>query len=286
MGTAATRAEVAKSYTSGVIGNETNTTKGIKNLTEARFGVFSYFTGAGNYSRTTPTDLAPNFMYNQEIKYDDQGSGAWTYDPVKYWPNGVDADNVSDPSHTAAQKEEGKLSFFAVAPFTATPTKEYAAATDGTRPTAITSDDVIRKNDETSGINAMTTNTFTGNVWVKYLMPNASAATAVDLLWGLAGKSTYSETDGQDPALTIGDSYNENLTKQNVGEKVKFYFKHALAKIGGATNSGDAESTTGNPAQCGLKVVVDIDGNSNTAAGIDNQSSYLFSSFTNKKTLR
>ena len=284
MGTAATRAEVPKAYTGGTIGNAD--AENTVDLKKARFGVFSYFTGATDYDRTTPTSLAPNFMYNQEIKYDNQSPGYWTYDPVKYWPNGVDADNVGDPSYTAAQANSGKLSFFAVAPFTETPETEYSAGADGTRPTAIASDDNVKKNAADKGIIAMTTNTFTGNVWVKYLMPNASAATAVDLLWGLAGKSTYDEADGQDLALTIGDSYNINLTKQTVPERVKFYFKHALAKIGGATNSGNEETTTGDPAQCGFKVVVDVDGNNTTsAAGIDNQSNYQFSSFTNNKTL-
>lgn len=45
-------------------------------------------------------------MYNQEVTYDKTGSGAWTYSPVKYWPNNTD----------------DKVSFFAYAPYDKTGT--------------------------------------------------------------------------------------------------------------------------------------------------------------------
>ena len=103
----------------------------------------------------------------------------------------------------------------------------------------------------------------------------------------LNGKTTYDETDGVDPAVgAIGTAYNENLTKQKVDEKVKFLFKHALAKVGGATANGD-EALTGDPAQCGFKVVVDVDKNSDTPGvnGQSNQTAYFNSDFSNAETL-
>lgn len=81
-----------------VTDNGTGTT-GIKNGTG--FGILAYYTGqtvwnaAGNFT--------PNFMWNQQVKF---ASSAWSYTPVKYWPN----------------KENDKISFFAYAPFSTTQT--------------------------------------------------------------------------------------------------------------------------------------------------------------------
>ena len=58
------------------------------------FGVFAYYTGNTDYAEGTST---PNFMFNQNVKWVDP---AWTYSPLKYWPN-----NPGD-----------KISFFAYAP--------------------------------------------------------------------------------------------------------------------------------------------------------------------------
>jgi hypothetical protein len=63
------------------------------------FGVFGSYTGRLTYENTT---VSPDFMYNQEVKYE---NGSWTYRPVKYWPN-----NSTD-----------YVSFFAYAPYEATP---------------------------------------------------------------------------------------------------------------------------------------------------------------------
>ncbi len=277
---------VTRAYTSGTIGNETQAKRGITNLTEAGFGVFAYYTAAEtDYKPETPTDSVPNFMYNQSITWSTAITpNAWIYSPVKYWPNGVDTDNKSTPSYTAQQSKFGKLSFFAVAPFTTTPTETYSASSDGKKPNVIgadaTNDEKVKKNNADKGIVAMTTNEFKGNVWVKYLMPNATQSEAVDLLWGLAGKAKYDETDGVDPAFTIGKDYNLNLTKQNVGERVSFLFKHALAKVGGATTEDETEALTGEPKQCGFKVVADVDKNDG-----DDQKTYFPSSFKPEETL-
>lgn len=67
------------------------------------FGVMGYFTGSENWAEANAS-TAPGFMHNQKVKWDaslNEGNGAWTYDPIKYWPN-----NGND-----------KISFFAYAPY-------------------------------------------------------------------------------------------------------------------------------------------------------------------------
>ncbi len=63
-------------------------------LKDTGFGVFCYSTGANTY---LPSGT-PDFMYNQQVTYE---GAAWDYAPVKYWPN----------------REDGRLSFFAYAPY-------------------------------------------------------------------------------------------------------------------------------------------------------------------------
>lgn len=46
------------------------------------FGVFAYYTDEERYSAAA----TPNFMNNQQVTYNVSAS-AWTYAPVKYWPN-------------------------------------------------------------------------------------------------------------------------------------------------------------------------------------------------------
>ena len=283
-----TRAITAADYSKGAIGNTEDTGNGVKSLAQARFGVFSYLTKS-DYSNTTPTALAPNFMYNQEIQYDDALS--WVYSPVKYWPNGIDSQNPDlDPSNTAedntsstSDNKYGKnLSFFAYAPFM----NKTSFNTDGTGtagtdfPTALSANTNFKTvASPTNGIVAMTTNAFTGNAWVKYMLPTATESEAVDLLWGTRGTTNYdkagsSATDG----ATVGESYNMNLTKQTVDERVSFLFKHALAKLGGSTTT--SKDLTEPSAKCGFQVKLDVDGNKD-----DNQTDYFPSGFDNAKTL-
>ena len=275
-----TRSATDQLYEKGTIANKDG--ENIVNLTKAQFGVFAYFTGATDYDPASTTRY-PNFMYNEHLQWDEGiNSGSWVYSPVKYWPNGIDTDNANTPSKNAIQKEEGKLSFYAFAPYM----EEGTTPTTDTKPTGVTANKVktpktitIGSDVKENGVVAISSNNSTSNVWVKYVMPSANAADAVDLLWGLAGKTSYDETDGTDPTLTVGTTYNINLTKQKVSEKVKFLFKHALAKVGGSTANND-ETTTGDPKQCGLKVIVDVDKEEG-----DGQNTYFSSSFDNTKTL-
>ena len=68
----------------------------VYDLRDQSFGVFAYYTEGSDYDGGTFT---PNFMFNQKVEWN--GTDAWTYSPLKYWPN-----NPGD-----------KLSFFAYAPY-------------------------------------------------------------------------------------------------------------------------------------------------------------------------
>lgn len=64
------------------------------------FGIMGYFTGSKPWEEAKAA-TAPGFMHNQMVKWDATSTGAWTYSPIKYWPN-----NPGD-----------KISFFAYAPY-------------------------------------------------------------------------------------------------------------------------------------------------------------------------
>ena len=183
------------------------------------FGVFAYLTDAALTTAGNPAyynvAIAPNFMYNQQVKANTATPTDWTYTPIKYWPNGEDN---SGATQTAAQY----LSFFAYAPYVPT-----------------TNDGAV-KGTKTWGITAISANTATSNPVLSYTLDKTNF---VDLLWGtrnytdggLYGLSKGTEgTPAKDAA---GNYYNVNLTKQNTTETVDFAFKHALAKIGGNISS-------------------------------------------------
>lgn len=283
--TGTTRTLTDCDYVKGPIANTAVAADGINSLAQARFGVFAYLTTA-DYDRATPTSQRPDFMYNQELKYDN--ALKWIYTPVKYWPNGIDAGNTptGDPSNTAVEKTPQKLSFFAYAPYKAPSffDASYANLTDGALPSGLADATTKKSSTETNGITAMTTNNFTGNVWVKYALPKATEQEAVDLLWGLNGATTYNEADNSDPSVgTIGEAYNINLTKQAVEatntQKVQFLFKHALAKIQGSsvTDPGSLDQAS---SKCGFSVKLDVDGNNG-----DNQATFFGTGFDKTKTL-
>ena len=277
-------------YSAGPI---TNATSGDNSLRNAKFGVFAYYTGAKNYrgETTTPnlfdwtstnsngtwkkdeSNKYTNFMYNQQITWSTSNpTDKWVYSPVKYWPNGEDG-NTSGPSTTAVQKESGKLSFFAYAPYVST-TTFTADASD--QPTDVTAK--VAASGE--GVIGMSTNVSNSNVWLKYKLHSGKENENVDLLWGTRGDAQYNLAGGTDPSVTIGAAYNENLTKQKVDETVKFLFKHATAKIGGS----EKNTSGSDPKHCGFKVVVDVDDN----AGPHNptgQKTYFSEDFANTSTL-
>ena len=69
------------------------------------FGIMAYYTGSKKWEEMAPENLKPTFMFNQKVTYE---SNAWTYSPIKYWPNDTQA----------------KVSFFAYAPYESSETGE------------------------------------------------------------------------------------------------------------------------------------------------------------------
>ena len=76
----------------------------IASLHAVGFGVFGYYDDNKTYSQAD----TPNFMYNQLVTWDEAGK-AWTYSPLKYWPN----EHGTDESDGRTDR----LSFFAYAPY-------------------------------------------------------------------------------------------------------------------------------------------------------------------------
>ena len=76
-------------------------------LREKGFGVFACYTGLHRYAESSVTS---DFMHNQEVTWD-AGHEVWTYDPLKYWPNGEGEGGSSFISG------DHYVSFFAYAPY-------------------------------------------------------------------------------------------------------------------------------------------------------------------------
>lgn len=67
------------------------------------FGILAYYTGQDAWASKIGS-TTPNFMWNQKVTYGE----AWTYTPVKYWPN----------------TKDDKVSFFAYAPYSTNGTSD------------------------------------------------------------------------------------------------------------------------------------------------------------------
>lgn len=83
------------------------------------FGILAYYTGTSDWS-TKGSSTAPNFMYNQKVTW----GSAWSYTPLKYWPN----------------TDGEKISFFAYGPYDAPenfPTGTVAAIDNGIELSAV-----------------------------------------------------------------------------------------------------------------------------------------------------
>lgn len=271
----------------------------------AGFGVFGYYTSNSQFD--TNSSL-PNFMYNQKVLWND-GQGAWTYEPVKYWPNEFgdaalsdDIDRVTffayapwqkvtvntgvpvkpdwtDPAEPAnafisgtltetdiitillgfADKtaledavKDAKAVTLGHADFAAWQTADMTAA-DAYIANDLATDvqDIIdfakdaytdgikaRMEDQKLNITQLTKNNGSGDPVIKYVVdmhPN----TSVDLLWGVAAANGTDDTykgitdKNGDPTSVIkaGNTFVD-LTKQgDVSGKVKWNFKHALARL-------------------------------------------------------
>ena len=161
------------------------------------FGVAAQYTEAtawADYTKTTPF----NFMWNQQVGWDASLS-AWTYTPVKYWPN----DNQpADHDGATGSQEHSYLSFFAYAPFA--PATELPA----TGHDDATADGIIEMSPNSTNADA------------SYLYYRTSidkpfdVEESVDLLWATS----------QDRYKMDGSGY--------VNGHVELMFKHALTRVG------------------------------------------------------
>ena len=223
----------------GTITNEALTTTA-GDIKTAGFGVFAYYTNGTSYA--VGSTATPNFMYNQQVTYP---SDAWTYSPIKYWPNEFAAGDVDtqDPDAQGAA-QHGLVSFFAYAPWVSTPTTDTDAALTGKNngtdaPIAVAS---AVKNGDTDGIIAMTKNSFGGHPYLQYKLKSlVDMSQNVDLLWGTAGTNgVNAATNAAQNGATLYDldganyKVNTDLVKMKTGDnRVAFNFKHALALVGG-----------------------------------------------------
>ncbi len=203
------------------------TTDNLKNVSapeEAGFGVIAYSTGTSAWS-SAKTTATPNFMYNEHVYWNGNPGTAWTYSPIKYWPNEFNTTAVDDQDSNASDNPasgataSGKVSFFAYAPYAGTVTQTDEDAVDG----------ATVDNTPTGGVIKMSGNEYVGEPCVYYQF-NSSAP--VDLLWGARGNSTgYNQAAGTDGGTS--NTVNIDLVKQKTGETVDFDFKHRISAIGG-----------------------------------------------------
>lgn len=182
----------------------------LTNLQSTGFGVFAYYGDGDLYSE----NLVPNFMYNQHVTYA-ISTDKWTYEPVKYWPNEFGSSAVS--------VGVDRVSFFAYAPYVAVEpssgllTSDY----DGTTTEKLTE----------MGITWLSRNGKGGDPYVRYVTSFESAK-CVDLCYGLAAENFTSSVDGGDGINNVkkGQPYL-NVAKPTTDSRIKFDFKHALAKL-------------------------------------------------------
>lgn len=192
------------------------TTEGLKTGSFATdgFGVFGYYTDNNDYEQRS----TPNFFYNQQVTWS-TASTAWTYEPVKYWPN--------EYGNKASSDDSDKVTYFAYAPWV------EVIPTSGKIAKLSTESDDQYKAREQWGITGMTKNTSQGDPLVKYIA-SFNTNKSVDLCWGVADNN-----DGQWPTvqndivmnIANGTPWLNVQRPASVGQKVKFTFKHATAQM-------------------------------------------------------
>ncbi len=175
---------------------------------DAGFGVFAYYTDNNSYDAFA----TPNFMYNQQVKW---VTNAWTYEPVKYWPNEYGPNALSD--------DADQVSFFAYAPWVPVIPSTGAINTASTAITATS---------QTEGITALSKNSAIGDPIIKYIA-SLDPAKCVDLCWGVVNPNadvTWNLQNEGTQTFTKGFPFL-NVKHPKTTEKMQFYFQHALAQL-------------------------------------------------------
>lgn len=203
------------------------TTKIVGDKSKSGFGVFAYYSNGQKYAEA---NTYPNFMYNQRVLGDGDGTTdptKWTYEPVKYWPN--------EYGKAATSDDVDRVTFFAYAPWT-----EVDPSTGIMADAAEDEKDIV----------GMTRNNAIGDPIIKYVV-DTDPATSVDLLWGVAAPakdpsstdpkekySLYTEWGSAKAMVNGGAPFidllkpNDPLAATTTGDnKIRFNLRHALAKL-------------------------------------------------------
>lgn len=157
------------------------------------FGVFAYEQGTLDFDQYYPTALAPNFMNNQKVVGYKDATTVMTSDGSDFHHWGY------TPVKYWSNNDGAKASFFAYAPWgTATAT--------GTN--------ILKDASSTQSPRLVLHGRYNGPA-VYYKVPE-TLAEGIDLCWGDYNNSGHAAVD---------------LSKQAVGDNIKFNFKHALSRI-------------------------------------------------------
>lgn len=188
----------------GVKGPTTSDALKSGDMAEQGFGVFAFYTDNNDYD---PQSI-PNFMYNEQVKYDAAKGGFW-YEPVKYWPN--------EYGDRAESDDSDKISFFAYAP--------YVKVTPSTGK-------IPDSTEAQWGIAGMSRNSATGDPLVKYIA-SFDADKSVDLCWGVYDETAWpiTQTGSDQDAFTNGKPWLNVQRPAAIDQKLKFTFKHALSQL-------------------------------------------------------
>lgn len=237
------------------------------------FGVFAYYTENTNfnYMPIGTRNLIPDFMYNEHIAWDGTNN-KWDYfdpDDQKFWPNDFNGNGNPVDTHGATGTTYNYISFFAYAPYAGEFTQSSATTRSGATPPTTSGDGT------NSGVIAASGNNFNGDPFLTYRISN-DATKMVDLVWGTAGglgngnnvvgtaqngaMVTRSVDNGVATSVFAEDPTNIDMTKQETDGKVKFNFKHALAKVGGSADGSSAVN-----AGLMADLLIDTDGTTATA---------------------
>lgn len=156
------------------------------------FGVFAFSQMQEPINTYSKANYQPNFMYNQKVTYN---GTAWTYEPIKYWPN----------------NDKALVSFYAYAPYFDEFNQDKYTFTPESNDYSKENTTIDEKNVRlVLGYDAM-------GPAIEYTR-SSIATEGVDLLWGALEGST-------DPKAPV------DLEKQKIDEKIVFRFKHAMSRL-------------------------------------------------------
>lgn len=226
---------------------------GIMNTTTLQtqgFGVFATVSD-GDYAST----IGPNFMYNQYVYYE---ASAWAYTPLKYWPNETQRDPQTASPAPVISSGIDKLSFFAYAPYVASADLAADAAKGRLKGVSYDADpEITDAHTDAVGIQAVIANNANDDAWVRYAIASKPSQ-SVDLLWGVApsGNLRYTAVNGDEINVPSGMPLKE-LIKPAKDQKIKFLFKHALARLGLTVVAAIDQVAAGGELNAATKIAVE-----------------------------